>query len=83
MSELPEPLAAMGEAIENALDACNVADVLSIITSAFVGLTVELVRRQGEDTNKPIIIDGGDQRDVTIHPPKPAQQTQGGSDATT
>lgn len=64
----------MGDAIERAIGECPAYDVLSILASAFVGLTVELVRRQGEDTDKPITINGGAQRDLTIHPPKTAAQ---------
>lgn len=57
-------------AIERALDKSPVADVLSVLTTAFVGLTVELVRRQGHDVRKEIKVDGGKQRDITIHAPK-------------
>jgi hypothetical protein len=61
----------IGKAIEQALDEEAVSDVLSVLTGAFVGLTVEVVRRQGHDINKEIKVDGGDQRDITIHAPKP------------
>lgn len=60
----------LSAAIELALDEAPVADVLSILTGAFVGLTIELVRRQGHDVSKQIKVDGGQQRDITIHPPK-------------
>ena len=60
----------LGAAIELALDECSVQDVLSILTGSFVGLTVELVRRQGHDTKKQITVDGGNQRDITIHATK-------------
>jgi hypothetical protein len=60
----------LGAAISDALDKCPVADVLSVLTGSLVGLTVELVRRKGEDVNKQITLDGGEQRDITIHPPK-------------
>ncbi|AAQ54967.1 hypothetical protein Bcep22_gp34 [Burkholderia phage Bcep22] len=60
----------LGAAIEAALDEAPVSDVLSILTGAFVGLTVELVRRQGHDVNKEIKVDGGNQRDITIHASK-------------
>jgi hypothetical protein len=60
----------LGAAIERALDEAPVSDVLAILTGAFVGLTLEVVRRQGHDMNKEIKVDGGDQRDVTIHAPK-------------
>lgn len=60
----------LGQAIEEALDEAPISDVLSVLTSAFVGVTLAVCRRQGHDTNLPITIDGGEQRDVTIHPPK-------------
>ena len=66
MSEIEK----LGNAISDALDTCPVADVLSVLTGALVGLTVELVRRKGEDVNKEITLNGGDQRDITIHAPK-------------
>lgn len=62
----------LGAAIERALDEAPVSDVLSILTGAFVGLTVEVVRRQGHDVANAITVDGGAQRDITIHPPKEA-----------
>ena len=60
----------LGAAIELALDEAPASDVLSVLSGAFVGLTVELVRRQGHDVSKEIKVDGGRQRDVTIHAPK-------------
>lgn len=67
---MSEALENLGAAIERALDECPVSDVLSVLTGSLVGLAVELVRRQGEDINKSITLDGGDQRDITISPPK-------------
>jgi hypothetical protein len=63
----------LGKAIESALDEAPVSDVLSILTGAFVGLTVELVRRQGHDVREEIKVDGGNQRDITIHAAKDAK----------
>lgn len=60
----------LGAAIARALDDAPVADVLALLTGAFVGLTLEVVRRQGHDVNKEIKVDGGQQRDITIHAPK-------------
>lgn len=60
----------LGVAIEAALEEEPVSDVLAVLTGAFVGLTVELVRRQGHDVTKEIRVDGGRQRDITIHAPK-------------
>lgn len=59
----------LDKAISDALDTCVTADVLSVLTGALVGLTVELVRRKGEDVGATIKIEGGE-RDITIHPPK-------------
>ncbi|ARV17371.1 hypothetical protein AEP_00409 [Curvibacter sp. AEP1-3] len=65
----------LGVAIEQALDAAPVSDVLSILTGAFVGLTLEVVRRQGHDVNLPVKVNGGTNRDITIHAPKgPSEQ---------
>ncbi len=66
----PDPLDKLGDAIKQALDEAPVSDVLSILTGAFVGLTLEVVRRQGHDVNKEIKVDGGQRRDITIHAPK-------------
>ena len=57
----------LGSAITTALDELPASDVLSILTGSFVGLTLELLRRQGHDTSKAVKIDGGKQRDITIH----------------
>ncbi|UEP42712.1 hypothetical protein [Burkholderia sp. B21-005] len=64
---------ALGEAIDRALDDAPVTDVLAFVTGVFVGLTLELVRREGHDVNKEIRIDGVEQRDITIHAPKVMQ----------
>jgi len=63
-------LADMGDAISRAVEECPVEDVLSVITGAFVGLTIELVRHNGHDPEANITINGGDQRDITIHAKK-------------
>jgi hypothetical protein len=60
----------LSDAISEALDSAPVSEVLTVLTGVFVGLTVELVRRQGHDVTKEIKVDGGQQRDITIHPPK-------------
>lgn len=64
------PIGKLGAAIEKALDEAPVVDVLSILTGSFVSLTLELVRRQGHDVTKAVKIDGGSERDITIHEPK-------------
>ena len=60
----------MMDAIDKALDDGHVSDVLSVLTGMVVGLMLELCRREGHDTNGPVTIDGGDNRDLTIGPPK-------------
>ncbi len=52
------------------LDKVGVADALSIATSIFVSLVLDLAESRGADPSLPITINGGDQRDITIHPPK-------------
>jgi hypothetical protein len=75
----------LGDAISRALDEAPVSDVLSVLTGAFVALTVELIRRKGLDVNQKIEVDGGHERDITIHAPKgkskgtpPLTQHEGG-----
>ena len=48
----------------------NVSLALSVLTGCFVSLTLEVLRRKGHVPDGDIKIDGGDQRDITIHPPK-------------
>lgn len=60
----------LGNAIDRAIDDCDVGEILTLLTGVFVGLTVELARRHGADTDKQITIDGGKSRDITIHAPK-------------
>ena len=62
----------LGAAIVRALDHAPASKVLSVLTGAFVSLTVELVRREGHDLTMPIKVDGGLNRDITIHAPKSA-----------
>lgn len=64
------PIEKLGQAITDALDEAPAADVLTIITGAFVGLTLEVVRRAGHDTGEAITVDGGKERDITVHAPK-------------
>lgn len=60
----------LGDAIKTALREEATSDVLSMLTGAFVSLTVEVVRREGYDVNRDIKVDGRENRDVTIHAPK-------------
>ena len=57
----------LADAITAALRSCPTADVLSVLTGSFVSLTIELVRRSGNDADKEVKIDGGKMRDITIH----------------
>lgn len=43
---------------------------LCLVTGAFVGLTLELIRRQGHEPAGDVLIDGGECRDITIHAAK-------------
>ena len=40
---------------------------LQLITGMFVGLTLEYIRRRGEDETKTLRINGCGNRDITIH----------------
>lgn len=74
-------LEAIGEAITAALEVCPATEVLQVVTGAFVGLTVEMVRRQvgAEALEKPIQINGCGNRNITIHPvEQPAADQKGG-----
>lgn len=66
MSVLVELAEAIGRAIDE-----NPSDALVVITGAFVGLVVAAVRDNGHEPDLEIHIDGGRERDITIHPPKP------------
>lgn len=59
----------LGEAIGRAIDE-SLSDALVVITGAFVGLAVAAVREKGHDPDCKIRIDGGLERDITIHAPK-------------
>lgn len=48
----------------------DASTALSVLTGCFVSLTLEVLRRKGHVPDGDIKIDGGDQRDITIHPPK-------------
>jgi hypothetical protein len=61
---------ALGEAISNAIRDADIHDVLALLTGAFVGITMEIVRREGHDDSKAIKLDGGPNRDITIHEAK-------------
>lgn len=62
-----DPLEALKDSITGALEKAPAADVLGVLIGSFVGLTTELMRRQGLDASMELFIDGGKGRDVTIH----------------
>ena len=62
-------------ALDRAIKEEDTCDILSVITGSFVGLTIELVRLQGHDQTKEIFLDGGQQRDITIHEEKKVNQS--------
>lgn len=71
MMENPSAIGNLGDAISRALDEAPVSEVLSVLAGAFVGLTLELARRKGHNVNQQVVVvDGGAERDITIHPPK-------------
>ncbi|NYT62396.1 hypothetical protein H0A66_08735 [Alcaligenaceae bacterium] len=52
----------------------DTATALSIATGVFVSLTLAVMRGEGLDVDRQIYIDGGDQRDITIHATKKKSQ---------
>lgn len=59
------------------LAAEDVSLALSVLTGCFVSLTLEVLRRNGHVPDCNIKIDGGDQRDITIHAPKMVPPKEG------
>lgn len=57
-------------AFDQFLDEVGVADAMTVATTIFVSLVVGYVTQKGGDPANPITVDGGDLRDITIHPPK-------------
>lgn len=60
----------LGAAIAEAVSTADVQDVLALLTGSFVGLTLELLRREGHEPTGDILLDGGANRDITIHKAK-------------
>ena len=54
-------------AFDTYLDEVGVADALSAATTIFVSLVVSYTKACGHDADRPITINGGENRDVTIH----------------
>jgi hypothetical protein len=67
MSEAIDKVAA---AVEDALADESPQEVLAFLIGSFVGLTVELARRNGANPSREIKIDGGKSRDIAIHAEK-------------
>jgi ketosteroid isomerase-like protein len=60
----------LGAAIAEAVSNADVQDVLALLTGTFVALTLEMLRREGHDPKGDILLDGGENRDITIHKAK-------------
>ena len=60
----------LAQAVDAALDECEVSEVLSVLLGCTVGLVIALARDRGADPDKQITIDGGTSRDITIHAKK-------------
>lgn len=72
MSKASPAITELNEALDIALDECPVEEVLSFLMGHFVGLVVEVCRRNGGvDESSEIKLEGGS-RDVTIGPRKAA-----------
>ena len=54
-------------AFDTYLDEVGVAGALSTATTIFVSLVVSYTKACGHDADRPITINGGENRDVTIH----------------
>ena len=64
------------EAFDRFIQEVSIADAMSVATGLFVSLVVSWIELKGEDPSKKITINGGDQRDITIHAQKPATGSQ-------
>jgi hypothetical protein len=60
----------LGAAIAEAVGNAEVQDVLALLTGSFVSLTLEMLRREGHEPKGAVLLDGGKNRDITIHAPK-------------
>ena len=63
-------------AFDRYLDAVGIVDAISTATNIFVGLIVSCAEAKGADPSKSIFINGGESRDITIHPPKPSSKEE-------
>ena len=69
-------------AFDRFLDEVGIAEAMTVATGMFVSLVVGYLKHNGADASKTITIEGGRQRDVTIHPPKTAQRAQAQKEST-
>lgn len=60
----------LATAIDRAIDDCPIDEVVSVITGAFVSMLIGIVRHKGGNPDQQIDIDGGENRNITIHPTK-------------
>lgn len=61
----------LSSTLVRAVERGNMADVLSVLLGAAVGLLETMIQQRGEDPSLELKIDGGEQgRDITIHPTK-------------
>lgn len=52
------------------MDQTSIEDAMSVAAGLFVSLVTGYMEHRGEDSSKEITIDGGDNRDITIHAAK-------------
>ena len=60
------------DAFDALIEELGPADALAVITGTFVHLTLAVVKHAGHSIDGDLKIDGGKQRDITIHAPKVA-----------
>ena len=62
------------EAFDRLIDEEGPAASMSLITGCFVSLVIQYMEHKGYSTDRDITIDGGENRDITIHAPKEKKQ---------
>lgn len=66
---MADPTATFEKALTRMIER-SPAEALSIVTGAFVSLTLSLLRAQGHEPDGEVRINGGENRDITIHAAK-------------
>ena len=66
----PKHMSRFYSAFDQFLKEASPKEAMTATATAFVSLVVSFVGAKGGDVSLPITINGGDQRDITIHPPK-------------